>query len=95
MRDYALADLEDFKAGFDGNFEDAVLDADQQAQFEELESYFAEMDTQYNLAAVAQQNENAAELAKVKQAEKDALMEERAEKEIQRGIAEEAKDKEG
>jgi tRNA A37 threonylcarbamoyladenosine synthetase subunit TsaC/SUA5/YrdC len=32
------------------------------------------MDTQYNLAAVAQQKENAAELAKAKEAERDALL---------------------
>lgn len=49
-----------------------------------LQDEFAEADTAYNLANVAQQQENAAELAKAKEAERVALMEHRAELEVQR-----------
>jgi hypothetical protein len=54
------------------------------ARFEELDSNFAEADTAYNLASVAMQNENAAEVAKAKEAARAALEAERAEKEIDR-----------
>jgi hypothetical protein len=42
----------------------AGFSADERAELEELEARYAEADTLYNLAAVAQQTENAAELAK-------------------------------
>jgi hypothetical protein len=49
-----------------------------------LEASFAEADTQYNVAAISQQNENAAEVAKQKTADRAALLEHRAELEVQR-----------
>lgn len=46
---------------------------------------YAEADSAYQLASIAMANENAAELAKAKEAERAALLEQRAEREIQRG----------
>jgi hypothetical protein len=87
-RDYAEEVLADFKGQFtfEGEWDDFAvnLNADQLARFEELDSNFAEADTAYNLASVAMQNENAAEVAKAKEAARAALEAERAEKEIDR-----------
>lgn len=79
--------LDEFKGQFDSFDESTPLDADQQATFEGLEAAFAEADTAYDLASVQQQKENAAEVAKAKDAERAALLIARAQTEVERGLA--------
>jgi hypothetical protein len=65
--------LEDFKAGFQNFDENTQLNADQRATLEGLEKELADSDTNFQLASVAMQKENAAEVAKAKAAAKVAL----------------------
>jgi hypothetical protein len=63
------------------------LNPDQMADYEGMQAAFAAADTAYNLAAVQQQAENAAEVAKAKAAARLALEEERKVQEVARGEA--------
>jgi len=67
--------------------EGVELTPDQEATREELEARFAEADTLYNVTSVEMQKENAAEVAKAKEAARLALIEERKVYEVERGYA--------
>jgi hypothetical protein len=88
-RDLALEILDEFKGGFDSWDENTEmnLNPDQMADYEGMQAAFAAADTAYNLAAVQQQAENAAEVAKAKAAARLALEEERKVQEVARGEA--------
>lgn len=88
-RDAATAALDEFRAQWEEFDETTELDADQQALYDELDHAVYEAGNAYELAAFAMQKENAAEVAKAKEAERAAVLEARAMKELERGEAEE------
>jgi hypothetical protein len=63
------------------------LDADQFAIYEELDHALYEATSRFNLAEVNAQSVNAEELAKAKEAEREVVLEQRAEAEEARGDA--------
>jgi uncharacterized membrane-anchored protein YhcB (DUF1043 family) len=84
-KDAAQAELDTFRNQFEGGFdENTELDADQQAEYDELDHAVYEATNRFNLAEVNAQQVNAEQVAKEKAEAREALLEARAEKEIER-----------
>lgn len=75
--DFAKAEFDEFKGGideFNRVVEEDLFTVDQKARFEELLDNISEAENAFSVAEIEMQQENAAEVQKAKEAEREATL---------------------